>query len=117
MTYNFKRVERYKHAQAPVYIVKFWTILINLVLGMVVMFALIFTNTGNIQLSNNLSQSKFKTKMWIHMKKLAYGLALNRKIHLHGNNELTAPKYSLLTIIGENSKNYRVKLITKLLCG
>ena len=69
MTYNFKRVERYKHAQAPVYIVKFWTILISLVLGMVVMFALIFTNTGNIQLSNNLSQSKFKTKMWIHMKK------------------------------------------------
>lgn len=114
MTYNFKRVERYKHAQAPVYIVKFWTILISLVLGMVVMFALIFTNTGNIQLSNNLSQSKIQNQnVDPYEEKLAYGLALNGKIHLHGNNELTAPKYSLLTIIGENSKNYRVKVDNK----
>lgn len=114
MSYNFKRIERYKHAKAPEYIVKFWTILISLILCLCLAGSLVLANKGKLQIANNVSQSKIQNQNSDpYEEKLGYGLVLDDKMTLNGNKNITVPQYTLLTIIAENSKNYKVTIDDK----
>ena len=37
-------------------------------------------------------------------EKLAYGIAFNGSVDMQGDKQVTIPKYSVVTITGENSK-------------
>ena len=44
MSYNFKRVERYRHAKVPDFVVRFWTILIASLICLAIVGALVVNN-------------------------------------------------------------------------
>ena len=68
MSYNFKRVERYKHVKVPDFIVKFWTLLVSTLIVLVLLGALVVNNIGKLKfLSTNLRR-KFKIKTRILLK-------------------------------------------------
>jgi teichoic acid transport system ATP-binding protein len=112
LTYNFKRIERYKHAKAPAIIGRFWTLLITLILGAIIMALFMFNDLGKLQIAQNVDQANIQNKQTNpYEDKLAYGIVLNDKIQLNGLNHkehLNLKQYSFVTITGENNSNYRI---------
>ena len=108
MTYNFKRIERYNHAKPPVFLVRFWTLMVSFILGLALMGIFVFNNLGIVNVPEN-NQATLQTQAKdTYEDKLAYGIALKGSSKLSGSSNLTLPKYSVVTIDGENSKNYRI---------
>ena len=111
MTYNFKRIERYNHAKPPKFLVRFWTLFVSFLMGLVLMTVLFFNNLGMVKLGNINTQASIQNQNKdTYEEKLAYGLALDGSVTLNGSKDLKVPKYSLITITGENNKRYRVEL-------
>ena len=111
MTYNFKRIERYNHAKPPRFLVRFWTLFVSFLIGLVLMSVLFFNNLGMVKLGNINTQASIQNQNKdTYEEKLAYGLALDGSVTLNGSKDLKVPKYSLITITGENNKRYRVEL-------
>lgn len=109
MTYNFKRVERYNHAKPPKFLVRFWTLASGTILGLALMMLLIFNNIGIISITDFTNRATMQNENKDpYGEKLAYGIAFNGSVDLQGDKQVTIPKYSVVTITGENSKNYRV---------
>ncbi|MCI2774993.1 ATP-binding cassette domain-containing protein [Staphylococcus petrasii] len=109
MSYNFKRVERYKHVKIPDFIVKFWTVLIAGLLAFVLFGALVVNNVGKVEIPANEVQKKVQNKDKDPFEeKLAYGIVLDKSVKLNGEENRNIPKYSFVTITGESAKNYRV---------
>lgn len=107
MSYNFKRVERYRHAKAPDFVVRFWTILITSLICLFIVGALVINNVGRFDVPIIEAQKKVENKDPFD-EKLAYGIVLEDSITLKGDSNINVPKYTFLTITGENSKSYRV---------
>lgn len=61
---------------------------------------------GNINTQASIQNQNKDT----YEEKLAYGLALDGSVTLNGSKDLKVPKYSLITITGENNKRYRVEM-------
>ncbi|MCI2948531.1 teichoic acid transport system ATP-binding protein [Staphylococcus caledonicus] len=112
MSYNFKRVERYKNAKVPDFVVKFWTILITSVLALILIGALVMNNIGTIEAPTIETQKKVQNKDPFE-EKLAYGIVMNDSITLDGESNIKVPKYTFVTITGENSKKYQVTMNNK----
>ncbi|EHJ07802.1 ATP-binding cassette domain-containing protein [Staphylococcus simiae] len=109
MTYNFKRIERYNHAKPPQFLIRFWTIVTTSLLGMLLMAALIFNSSGIISFADNTNRNAIENENKDpYVDKLAYGIAFEGSVTLDGDKSVTLPKYSVVTITGENSKNYKV---------
>lgn len=109
MTYNFKRVERYNHAKSPKFLVRFWTLASGTILGLALMMLLIFNNIGIISITDFTNRATMQNENKDpYGEKLAYGIAFNGSVDMQGDKQVTIPKYSVVTITGENSKNYRV---------
>lgn len=109
MTYNFKRVERYNHAKPPKFLVRFWTLASGTILGLALMMLLIFNNIGIISITDFTNRATMQNENKDpYGEKLAYGIAFNGSVDMQGDKQVTIPKYSVVTITGENSKNYRV---------
>lgn len=107
MSYNFKRVERYRHAKVPDFVVRFWTILITSLICLFIVGALVINNVGRFDVPIIKAQKKVENKDPFD-EKLAYGIVLEESITLKGDSNINVPKYTFLTITGENSKSYRV---------
>lgn len=107
MSYNFKRVERYRHAKVPDFVVRFWTILITSLICLFIVGALVINNVGRFDVPIIEAQKKVENKDPFD-EKLAYGIVLEDSITLKGDSNINVPKYTFLTITGENSKSYRV---------
>lgn len=107
MSYNFKRVERYRHAKVPDFVVRFWTILITSLICLFIVGALVINNVGRFDVPIIEAQKKVENKDPFE-EKLAYGIVLEDSITLKGDSNINVPKYTFLTITGENSKSYRV---------
>lgn len=107
MSYNFKRVERYRHAKVPDFVVRFWTILITSLICLFIVGALVINNVGRFDVPIIEAQKKVENKDPFD-EKLAYGIVLEESITLKGDSNINVPKYTFLTITGENSKSYRV---------
>ncbi|MCE5090935.1 ABC transporter ATP-binding protein [Staphylococcus devriesei] len=112
MSYNFKRVERYKNAKVPEFVVKFWTILTTSVLALILIGALVMNNIGIIEAPTIETQKKVQNKDPFE-EKLAYGIVMNDSITLNGASNIKIPKYTFVTITGENSKKYKVTMNDK----
>ncbi|HDA6603879.1 TPA: ABC transporter ATP-binding protein [Staphylococcus aureus] len=109
MTYNFKRVERYNHAKPPKFLVRFWTLASGTILGLALMMLLIFNNIGIISITDFTNRATMQNENKDpYGEKLAYGIAFNGSVDMQGDKQVAIPKYSVVTITGENSKNYRV---------
>lgn len=113
MTYNFKRIERYNHAKPPVFLVRFWTLMVSFILGLALMGIFILNNLGIVNVPENNQATLQSQSKDTYEDKLAYGIALKGSSKLSGSSNLTLPKYSVVTIDGENSKNYRVDVSDK----
>ena len=74
------------------------------------MSVLFFNNLGMVKLGNNTQASIQNQNKDTYEEKLAYGLALDGSVTLNGSKDLKVPKYSLITITGENNKRYRVEM-------
>ena len=109
MSYNFKRVERYRHAKVPDFVVRFWTILIASLICLAIVGALVVNNIGRFDVPIIEAQKKVENKDPFE-EKLAYGIVLDDSITLNGDSNTKVPKYAFLTITGENSKKYRVNI-------
>ncbi|MCT1757516.1 ATP-binding cassette domain-containing protein [Staphylococcus haemolyticus] len=109
MSYNFKRVERYRHAKVPNFVVRFWTILIASLICLAIVGALVVNNIGRFDVPIIEAQKKVENKDPFE-EKLAYGIVLDDSITLNGDSNTKVPKYAFLTITGENSKKYRVNI-------
>ena len=103
MSYNFKRVERYRHAKVPDFVVRFWTILIASLICLAIVGALVVNNIGRFDVPIIEAQKKVENKDPFE-EKLAYGIVLDDSITLNGDSNTKVPKYAFLTITGENSK-------------
>ena len=104
MTYNFKRIERYNHAKPPVFLVRFWTLMVSFILGLALMGIFIFNNLGIVNVPEN-NQATLQTQAKdTYEDKLAYGIALKGSSKLSGSSNLTLPKYSVVTIDGKTVK-------------
>ena len=80
-------------------------------MGLVLMTVLFFNNLGMVKLGNINTQASIQNQNKdTYEEKLAYGLALDGSVTLNGSKDLKVPKYSLITITGENNKRYRVEL-------
>jgi len=117
LTYNFKRTERYNHAKPPVALVRFWTLSIAFVLGLVLMALFMFNNIGKIEIGKNEDQASIQNQHKDpYEEKLAYGLVLDKSIQLESmtnNKNIDAERYAFMTITGENTKSYRVTVDNK----
>ena len=70
-----------------------------------------FNNLGMVKLGNINTQASIQNQNKdTYEEKLAYGLALDGSVTLNGSKDLKVPKYSLITITGENNKRYRVEM-------
>ena len=104
MTYNFKRVERYNHAKPPKFLVRFWTLASGTILGLALMMLLIFNNIGIISITDFTNRATMQNENKDpYGEKLAYGIAFNGSV-ICKDKQVTIPKYSVVTITGENSK-------------
>ena len=75
------------------------------------MSVLFFNNLGMVKLGNINTQASIQNQNKdTYEEKLAYGLALDGSVTLNGSKDLKVPKYSLITITGENNKRYRVEM-------
>lgn len=111
MTYNFKRVERYNHIKVPTFLVRFWTLFSTILIGLVIMGVLLFNNIGIVSLADNTNQETIQThKQDAYNDTLAYGFVLGDSIKVSGASQVNLPQYSMMTITGENSKNYRLDI-------
>ena len=82
MTYNFKRIERYNHAKPPRFLVRFWTLFVSFLIGLVLMSVLFFNNLGMVKLGNINTQASIqnqnkrylrrKTCIWISIRWISY---------------------------------------------
>ena len=66
MSYNFKRVERYRHAKVPDFVVRFWTIFTSLIC-LAIVGALVVNNIGRFDVPIIEAQRKLKIKT--HLRK------------------------------------------------
>ncbi|UDI77951.1 ABC transporter ATP-binding protein [Staphylococcus taiwanensis] len=107
MSYNFKRVERYKHAKVPDFVVKFWTIMLTSIFALILLGALLVFNIGSLEVPVIEAQKKVQNQDPFD-NKLAYGIVMDNSITLNGTSNIKVPKYTFLTITGENSKKYRI---------
>lgn len=114
MSYNFKRVERYRHAKVPDFVVRFWTILIASLICLAIVGALVINNIGRFDVPIIEAQKKVENKDPFE-EKLAYGIVLDDSITLNGDSNTKVPKYAFLTITGENSKNIVLISIIKIM--
>ncbi|WP_048787314.1 ATP-binding cassette domain-containing protein [Staphylococcus saprophyticus] len=114
LTYNFKRIERYNHAKPPVALVRFWTLFIVFLLGMVIMALLMFNDLGKLEIGKNDDQTTIQNQQKNpYEEKLAYGIVLKDAISLENmsnGKKIKADKYAFVTITGENTKNYRIEI-------
>ncbi|MBO3066389.1 ABC transporter ATP-binding protein [Staphylococcus saprophyticus] len=112
LTYNFRRIERYKHAKPPVALVRFWTLFTIFFMGLLFMALLMFNDLGKLEIGENQDQASIQNQQKNpYEEKLAYGIVLNDAVNLENMNnskKINADQYSFVTITGENSKNYRV---------
>ncbi|MGN5883857.1 ATP-binding cassette domain-containing protein [Staphylococcus simulans] len=111
MTYNFKRVERYKHAKPTPFLARVigWSIV--LLVGFVFMAVLLFNNLGIVHFAQNTEQSKLQSNQKsVFNETLTYGLVTKNNLEVkgEGNTKLNLPKYAFVTIIGENDNNYKI---------
>ncbi len=89
---------------------RFWTLFVSFLIGLVLMSVLFFNNLGMVKLGNINTQASIQNQNKdTYEEKLAYGLALDGSVTLNGSKDLKVPKYSLITITGENNKRYRVR--------
>lgn len=109
MSYNFKRVERYKHVKVPDFIVKFWTLLVSTLIVLVLLGALVVNNIGKIEIPINESQKKVQNQDTDSFEnKLSYGIVLHDEVTLSNHQDIEMPKYSFVTITGESASKYRL---------
>ncbi|AYU55592.1 ATP-binding cassette domain-containing protein [Staphylococcus debuckii] len=112
MSYNFRRVERYKHAKPTQFLSRIIGWSIALAIGFIITAALLFTNQGIVHFSQNAEQTKLQAnKKQTFEDKLSYGIVTESELKVkaeNGNNELKIPRYALLTITGENDNKYRI---------
>lgn len=117
LTYNFKRVERYKHAKPPLAITRFWTLLISFIVAAVFMALLMFNDVGRLQFAQSINQETIQNQKKDPIEeKLAYGIVLEQSVTATGighKDEVKLKPYSFLTITGESSKAYRIVIDNK----
>ena len=76
------------------------------------MSVLFFNNLGMVKLGNINTQASIQNQNKdTYEEKLAYGLALDGSVTLNGSKDLKVPKYSLITITGENNKREIIVLV------
>lgn len=114
LTYNFKRIERYNHVKPPIVLVRFWTFTTICILGVVLTALLMFNDIGKIEIGQNEDQASIQNQPKNpYEDKLSYGIVLDDSVKLDNfknGKDLSPSKYALLTITGENTKNYRVSV-------
>lgn len=117
LTYNFKRTERYNHAKPPVALVRFWTLCIAFIVGLLLMTFFMFNNIGKIEFGKNEDQASIQNQHKDpYVEKLAYGIVLDKSIKLESmsnDKNISADRYAFMTITGENTKNYQVTVDNK----
>ena len=69
MTYNFKRIERYNHAKPPRFLVRFWTLFVSFLIGLVLMSVLFFNNLGMVKLGTLIPKHPYRIRIKILTKK------------------------------------------------
>src|SRR5699024_2375691 len=85
LTYNFKRVERYKHAKPPLDITRFWTLLISFIVAAVFMALLMFNDVGRLQFAQSINQETIQNQKKDPIEeKLAYGIVLEQSVTATG---------------------------------
>ena len=90
----------------PRFLVRFWTLFVSFLIGLVLMSVLFFNNLGMVKLGNINTQASIQNQNKdTYEEKLAYGLALDGSVTLNGSKDLKVPKYSLITITGEITKD------------
>ncbi|MGM7690725.1 ATP-binding cassette domain-containing protein [Staphylococcus felis] len=117
LTYNFKRIERYHHAQPPAFLTRIWTLTAVFITGMLIFGILIFNNIGKIEPSQNTANTLAQQSKDPYIDKLAYGIVTNHNAKVSVSHasykDINVPKYSFLTITGENKTRYQVSLNDK----
>ena len=112
LTYNFKRIERYHHAEPPAFLARIWTWLAVFFVGILLGVVLIFTNIGELQTKKVTTEDTIaKNNQDPYIEKLAYGIveAKSAKINAKNNKKVkTLPRYTVTTITGENKTNYQI---------
>ncbi|UTB80364.1 ATP-binding cassette domain-containing protein [Staphylococcus carnosus] len=112
MTYDFRRIERYKHAKPTPFLARVIGWSIALVLGFIITAALLFTNQGIVQFAQNTEQTKLQSSSKQTFEdKLSYGIVTEKQLDAKaekGDSTLKIPHYALVTITGENDNKYRI---------
>lgn len=115
LTYNFKRIERYHHAQPPVFLSRIWTWTGIFLGGMILSGLFIFNDLGKLDTSQFTAQNGLTSQSEDpYVDKLAYGIVTANQATLsplkHKGNEVNVPYHTVATITGENKRKYRVTL-------
>ncbi|WP_105986709.1 ABC transporter ATP-binding protein [Staphylococcus chromogenes] len=112
LTYNFKRIERYHHAEPPAFLARIWTWLAVFFVGILLGAVLIFTNMGELQTKKVTTEDTIaKNNQDPYIEKLAYGIVEVNSAKLNAKNKeksITLPRYTVATITGENKTNYQI---------
>lgn len=113
LTYNFKRIERYHHAQPPAFLTRIWTWTAIFIGGMVISGLLIFNDLGKLDASQFSTQNSLTEQSEDqYTDKLAYGIVKANKATLtaldHKGANIHVPHHAVITITGENKRTYRV---------
>ncbi|UXR50926.1 ATP-binding cassette domain-containing protein [Staphylococcus simulans] len=117
MSYNFKRIERYKHAKPTPFLARVigWSVL--LLIGFIFTAVLLFNNLGIVHFAQNTEQSKLQAqKKGVFDETLTYGIVMNNNIEVKGidhKQKVKLPKYTFVTITGENDNKYRLVIDDK----
>ncbi|HDV6084348.1 TPA: ABC transporter ATP-binding protein [Staphylococcus pseudintermedius] len=115
LTYNFRRIERYRHAQPPAFLSRIWTWLALFFLGMCMAGVLIFTNLGKIASAPLVTQATIsKSTSDPYVDKLAYGIVNDSEMTItpldNKGKEEQLPHYTVASITGENKTAYRIEV-------
>ncbi|MBI5974715.1 ABC transporter ATP-binding protein [Staphylococcus canis] len=114
LTYNFKRTERYHHAEPPAFLSRIWTLTGLFIVGMLLFAILIFADLGKIAPSQTSSNTLAQQSKDPYIEKLAYGIVNRNQTQLNGEDnkvkDIKVPRYGFVTITGENKTRYQVEI-------
>ncbi|ARJ50138.1 ATP-binding cassette domain-containing protein [Staphylococcus lutrae] len=118
MTYNFRRIERYQHAQPPVFLARIWTGSALFFVGMCIAGLFVFNNIGKVASAPLATQSTIsKSNTDPYTEKLAYGIVKDKEVTLtaiEGNHAaIQLPRYAVASILGENKTTYKIEVDDK----
>lgn len=114
LTYNFKRIERYHHAQPPAFLARIWAWLAIFFVGILLASMFIFTGFGELETRKVLTEDTIaKNNKDPYVEKLAYGIVEEKEAKLNpsnGKKAVSLPRYAVATITGENKTTYRIDI-------